>query len=650
MKDKAKIMEEEILLYKAESADIKDRIAMHEEKRHARNTKRGEAQLRHTEQLFSMRAQHNTLRASVAEADTQLLHVDNEMRTIQVDMTHSRRVLASLEDDVIQLRSAVAHLRSGNEDTQREFKAAHDRAEAIQSQWENFPTTHGVARQALECAVRETEGQVSELAWQMNQNENQFSAITRYLKMLVEVNEEICSTILAREEARDRVLRLSGRVTLPFDPYSGAGGAMPHEALSPSLRLRMSDESPAIRIDELTRKAREVTQRLAMARNGSLFAQEGEEGGGRREWEFEHSAEEQERQLELGEVEVLGQEREQEHAADASVSFSDALGALSQHASYHALQTTAEAARHHARMLSQMASGSTALAIPTKSQAQTMRTQSARSARAASSASSASSAPASASASETTSRPSHRPSSAAPMPASRAADALMDLSMRSHGSKYRAEVAAIDAQMTVPSNAEEVDAHTRMKSRRQGRGSAYPAGRMSGSASTSTPAGTTSSKPNYISGHTRIRSAGPASSGSPPQGFGLALSAGYGYEAKAASAFARGAGAAARRRDVGKPLIPANTFRSDAGAGERMNSNFNYIVPRFVEETSMLPTYREPEKTESPRAAAWMPSGKSDKTVSNNVIANKSKVYRAAKVCLSRVPLNHYNKLHLADL
>lgn len=656
MKDKAKIMEEEILLYKAESADIKDQIALHEETRHAQQHKRGESQLRHTEQLFAMRATHNALRSEVAETDTHLLHLDNETRTIQVDMTHNRRVLASLEDDLIQLRSTVAHLQSENDNRKREFEATHDRAEAMQGQWENFPTTHGVAREALASAVHETEAQATELAWQMKQTESQFSAITRYLKMLVEVNEEICSTILAREEARDRVLRLSGRVSLPYDPYSGTGGAMPHEALSPSLRSRISDESPAVRIDELTQKAREVSQRLCLAQQGGVFegSEEEEASGGEEgaeEWKRAPSAVEQDRQQELHELEVLGQEQGQpERDADATVSFSDALGALSQHASYHALQTKAEAARQHARMLSQMASGSTALAISTKAQTRVQRTQSAKGARAAAEGA-----------------PPQRPASASQpqsqnmkqMTGKQAAAELRKLSARSSGNQYRTDVAALDAEMTVPSAARDIDT-TRMRSRIQGKSVSARTGTVSASAGRSTTSATTSarpfgtsSKPNYISVHSRIRSAGPASPGSPPQGFGLALGASYGYEASAASAFAKGAGAAARKRDVGKPLIPTNTSRSDtrAGHGRRMNANFSYIVPSFVEEASTpQPTYREPEKLKGPRAAAWMPSGGSAKTISNNVIANKSKVYRAAKVCLTKVPLNHYNKLHLASL
>ena len=240
-----------------------------------------------------------------------------------------------------------------------------------------------------------------------------------------------------------------------------------------------------------------------------------------------------------------------------------------------------------------------------------------------------------------------------------AAAELRKLSARSSGNQYRTDVAALDAEMTVPSAARDIDT-TRMRSRIQGKSVSArtvsvsaSAGRSTTSATTSARPFGTSSKPNYISVHSRIRSAGPASPGSPPQGFGLALGASYGYEASAASAFAKGAGAAARKRDVGKPLIPTNTSRSDtrAGHGRRMNANFNYIVPSFVEEASTpQPTYREPEKLKGPRAAAWMPSGGSAKTISNNVIANKSKVYRAAKVCLTKVPLNHYNKLHLASL
>ena len=286
-----------------------------------------------------------------------------------------------------------------------------------------------------------------------------------------------------------------------------------------------------------------------------------------------------------------------------------------------------------------MANGSTALALRTKVHTHAQRTRIAGEKRAAAGRGRMQR-PTSASQSQS--------QNATQMTGSQAAAALLELFTSSSGSKYRADVAALDAAMTVPGDAGESNI-TRMRNRRQRHGSARPAGRFNTSAAPSTSTGT-SSKPNYISVHSRIRSSGPASPGSPPQGFGLALGASYGYEAKAATAFARGAGAAAQKRDVGKPLIPTYTSRTDAGHGRRMNANFSYITPRFPEDEGMQPTYRVPEKPRGPLAAAWMPSGGSTKTISNNVIANKSKVYRAAKVCLTRVPLNHYNKLHLANL
>ena len=195
LKERAKAMEDEIEIYKTESADIKDKIAAYEEKRHALSSKRGEAQLRHTEQLFAMRATHNALRSDVAEWDVRLLHLDNETRTIQVDMTHNRQLQSSLEDDLVQLRSTLQHLRSGNDDRHRELNAAFDKGDKLQKQIDAFPPKHSLQRERLACAVHATEDQVAELQAQILQQQQQFAAVVRYLKMLVTVNDEICSTV-----------------------------------------------------------------------------------------------------------------------------------------------------------------------------------------------------------------------------------------------------------------------------------------------------------------------------------------------------------------------------------------------------------------------------------------------------------------------
>ncbi len=373
------------------------------------------------------------------------------------------------------------------------------------------------------------------------------------------------------------MLRLSGRVRLPYDPYSGTGGAAPREALTPSQRSRVSQAAPVVQVDELMQRAREVSHRLTLAQTGRLLKEEGL---------WEAKLEEAPAHMEDDE---RNDEEERQGENDATVSFSDALGVLSRRASHHALESQAEVARQHARLLSQAASGSTLVPMSTEpvSKANAQRSRSAHG-----------------------------------IHGKGAAQELQELHARSAGKAYRQAV----SEMTEAFTPAAADGPTALVARHE----------------------RPSSSPNI-----RIAQGPP---GSPPQGRGLPLGASYGYDAAAHAgmAFASGAGAAAKRRDVGKPLIATNTGSSaysqhGRSSKDTSNGSLKYPVAVLPDELP-LPTYREPEKRPRSQVAAWMPSGKSFSTVSNNIIANKSKVYRSAKVASVNVPLNHYNKLHLNQL
>ena len=137
--------------------------------------------------------------------------------------------------------------------------------------------------------------------------------------------------------------------------------------------------------------------------------------------------------------------------------------------------------------------------------------------------------------------------------------------------------------------------------------------------------------------------------GSPPLGFGKNLHPSYGYatDIAAAQAFASTAGEVAKQNDLSKPILKTNTRITPYSEIEWRQMQKNR---EQQQNQQYMSTYREEPKPSKPYAGAWMPSGKKSTSVSTNVIANKNKVYRSAKIAWAREPLNHYNKLHMKQL
>ena len=68
-----------------------------------------------------------------------------------------------------------------------------------------------------------------------------FQTVSRYMDMMTDVNEDISDTILSKEQAKARVLRLSGRLHLPDDVTSSPEqykNRLERETMMPSLRSK----------------------------------------------------------------------------------------------------------------------------------------------------------------------------------------------------------------------------------------------------------------------------------------------------------------------------------------------------------------------------------------------------------------------------
>ena len=586
MQEKARLMEEETELRKMECFDIREKIAGYERVRTEHSSARGEEQLRNTETLFSLRASQNNIRKQVAEMDAQLLSIDNDSRTIQMDITHSRQQHAAIEDDLLQLRAGVLRLDSLNEDHQREFDECFTKTEGLQMELDPIPTQNHMLQRRLQHVLNETEQENSQLTWQMSQQENQFQTVARYMQMLVELNDEICTAVLAREEARARVLRLSGRLHLPYDPYSISGGASERNVTVPSLRSGAATDfvdeegGSVVHVRELATRARQLCVNLAEAKSSPLnqwpeptdteHDDDADAGAAFQQatsLSEDEARDERKDEADRFEAAAFIHENQQERKSGKREdnTFTNVMSGVARQASQHGLKSQARVAKKNARILSSAASRSTAVKIH---------------------------------------------------------GSVLSSAKRSSGSGSGNRSSSAPA--AAPS--------TRMRQRRAERGQtakkSYTHIDMSGTS------------PREVS----------SPSGSPSANFGSALHPSYGYETAVAAgrAFVSAAGAAARRRDDAEPLLKASNYQA---AHSKLHER--QVRNGFEDEQQNLQsTYRQAPKPAQPHAGAWMPGGaKNDpRSPSNNIIANKNKVYRSAKIGLSRAPLNHYNKLHIKQL
>jgi hypothetical protein len=215
LQDRAKILEAERDEAVKEGEKLQEKIDEISDGREDRYAARNAARLKATEELFHVREEGNRVRVAMGEMDTALVYLDNDYRAIQMNLTSDRGTFSVVEDDCVEMRGKILELISKRDLLNKETHHMNNSIEDSQKKVGSVPSRHKTQSSRLRATVQKTEEQIKVLQHQMDQQRIQMETVNKYLDMLLDVNDEICDTVMARELARTRTLRLAGRVNLP---------------------------------------------------------------------------------------------------------------------------------------------------------------------------------------------------------------------------------------------------------------------------------------------------------------------------------------------------------------------------------------------------------------------------------------------------
>jgi hypothetical protein len=215
LQERAKVLEAERDLARDETKEMEEKIAELSGGREDRYAARNASRLKATETLFHVREEGNKVRVQMGEMDAKLVYLDNDYRAIHMNLASDRGTFSVVEDDCVELRGKLLELTSKKDILDAEVNRMRGSNEEKQTRLSKLPSKHQTQAARLKASVKKTEEQIKILVHQKEQQYIQMETVKKYLDMLLDVNDEICDTVAARELARTRTLRLSGRVNLP---------------------------------------------------------------------------------------------------------------------------------------------------------------------------------------------------------------------------------------------------------------------------------------------------------------------------------------------------------------------------------------------------------------------------------------------------
>ena len=240
LKVKAKGLETELKDIQREAESLRSQLSVSRRQTYVR---RGPRELQLAESLQFARSEAEVKRKEVGELERDLVIMEDASRSIERGLTSSRTRLASVEDDAHYIISNLKEHELTVKSMEEELATLNERCEYLQSRVAALPQAKEQQTQRMKEAVATMENELVKIQSATDQNKIRSAGLHRYIEMMIATNSELCDTILAREEAKARVMRITGHMSPPpsgvgsaFQPYNEVLSNIAKNAVDSSLK------------------------------------------------------------------------------------------------------------------------------------------------------------------------------------------------------------------------------------------------------------------------------------------------------------------------------------------------------------------------------------------------------------------------------
>jgi len=211
LKAKAKTLESERKETDRENERLRSELSS--SRRESFRFRRGAREMQLSDSLASARNEMEVKRKEVAELERDLIVMEDANRSIERGITSGRARLASMSDDASDLCSLVNAQEQECRVKEEELHKLEERCAYLHSRISALPQAKQQQTNRMKEALATMETELQKIQGAADSGRLRAAGLHRYIEMMIGINGELCDTILAREEAKARVLRISGKLT-----------------------------------------------------------------------------------------------------------------------------------------------------------------------------------------------------------------------------------------------------------------------------------------------------------------------------------------------------------------------------------------------------------------------------------------------------
>ncbi len=169
-----------------------------------------------TESLIALQSTHEKLKREYDEVNQRVRAQEDIHESIQRKLRSQQHLHHTLQDDVDRSTQRRLALEKNLVLLKQDAFGLKERCDQVETTVTiTSPSKHATQTSFLQCQIQEVESSIMKAAAKNHKLTNKIQSIETYIDLIIKINGELCDTLVAREEAKARLTRISRSLSPP---------------------------------------------------------------------------------------------------------------------------------------------------------------------------------------------------------------------------------------------------------------------------------------------------------------------------------------------------------------------------------------------------------------------------------------------------
>lgn len=168
-----------------------------------------------TSQMVRLKMETDDKRRDIEDLYSRVRSMDELSLQLDAKVNDKRKEVAELENEVNQINSRIRTVKHKNDITGHDLDNVVDRCDSLSHEVTASPQKHKLQESQARSTLTNLEKQIEKVRRATFKSHVRAEALQKYINLMMTINEDLCTTLTAREMTKDKILEFAKKYAPP---------------------------------------------------------------------------------------------------------------------------------------------------------------------------------------------------------------------------------------------------------------------------------------------------------------------------------------------------------------------------------------------------------------------------------------------------